>query len=157
MNTDSMSSSQFVENVGKLERTSDWYLIDQQKIDQFAETTDDHQFIHVDPERVKAETPFDGTLAHGFLTLSMLSAMIGSSFPVVEDAALSLNYGFDKIRFLNPVPSGARIRSHIKLIESTLRKPGELLNRFAVTVEIENIERPALIAEWLGLAMLKKD
>ncbi len=157
MNSQKWPASRLMEEAGKLEKSSDWYLISQEMIDQFADTTNDHQFIHVDEERTKAETGFDGTIAHGFLTLSCLSSMIQSCFPRVSNAAMSFNYGFDKIRFLNPVPSGARIRGHFKLLECEPRNPGEIMSRYGVTVEIENIEKPALVAEWLGLAILEKE
>jgi len=157
MNNELWLSSRFIEESGSLERSSDWVLITQDLINQFADTTDDHQFIHVDEARAKAETPFGGTIAHGFLSLSYLSAMIYNCFPKMSDAAMSFNYGFDTIRFLHPVPSGARIRGHFKLLESSLRKEGEIMNRYGVTIEIENIEKPALIAEWLGLAILTKE
>jgi acyl dehydratase len=157
MNTEQWPSSKFIEESGSLERSSDWVLISQDIINQFAETTNDHQFIHVDEARTTAETTFEGTIAHGFLSLSYLSAMIQNCFPKMNDAAMSFNYGFDKIRFLNPVPSGARIRGHFKLLESSLRKEGEIMNRYGVTIEIENIEKPALVAEWLGLAILTKE
>lgn len=142
---------------GTLARTSNWIDIAQSRINQFADATDDHQFIHVDLERTRAETEYDGTIAHGFLSLSMLSTMIARTLPRVENAVMSLNYGFEKIRFLNPVASGARIRGHFVLEECQLRKPNELLSRYGVTVEIENIEKPALIAQWLGLAILKDE
>ena len=157
MNSQKWPSSRFMEEAGKLEQSSDWYLISQKIIDQFADTTNDHQFIHVDEERTKSETSFNGTIAHGFLSLSYLSSMIQNCFPRMSDAAMSFNYGFEKIRFLNPVPSGARIRGHFKLLECAPRNPGEIMSRYGVTVEIENIEKPALVAEWLGLAILNKD
>ena len=139
---------------GTYEATTSWMPVTQEMIDGFANITHDHQFIHVDPVRAKAETPFGGAIAHGFLTLSLLSAMIYEVLPAPEGAVMGLNYGFDKIRFLNPVPAGARIRGHFKLLECAERKPGELLSRYAVSVEIEGIDAPALAAEWLGMAIL---
>lgn len=139
---------------GSLERVSDWVTIDQSKIDLFADATHDHQFIHIDPKRTIDETPFEGTIAHGFLSLSMLSSMISSSFPSIENTAMSINYGFEKVRFLNTVASGSRIRGHFKLGECKLRKPNEILSQYNVSVEIENIEKPALVAQWLGLTIL---
>jgi len=157
MNTEKWPSSRFIEEAGSLQRSSDWILINQDLINQFANTTNDHQFIHVDETRTKAETAFEGTIAHGFLSLSFLSSMIQNCFPAMSDAAMSFNYGFDKIRFLHPVPTGARIRGHFKLLECSPRNEGEIMNRYGVTIEIENIEKPALAAEWLGLAILAKD
>jgi acyl dehydratase len=157
MNSKKWPASKFIAEAGNLERSSDWIVVDQQRIDQFADTTQDHQFIHVDEARAKAETMWEGTIAHGFLSLSLLSSMIQNCFPSMDETAMSINYGFDRIRFLNPVRSGARIRGHFKLLECTPRKPGELMNRYQVTVEIENIEKPALVAEWLGLAIQKED
>lgn len=147
----------YIASVGNLSTTSDWYVIDQAKIDSFADVTQDHQYIHIDEKRAAAETPFGGTIAHGFLSLSLLSSMIETSFPTIEGVALSINYGFDKIRFLAPVPAGARVRGHIKLIECKPRKQGELLSRYEVSVEIENSDKPALVAEWLGLAILEQE
>ena len=157
MTTQIWPASKFIEQAGKLELVSDWMMVDQPRINQFADATDDHQFIHVDTERTKAQTAWDGTIAHGFLTLSLISSMIHQAIPAMEEAVMSINYGFEKIRFLNPVPSGSRVRGHFKLLECAPRKPGELMRRYQVTVEIENIEKPALVAEWLGLAILKKD
>lgn len=152
-----MKLEDFMAAAGTLERTSDWVEVSQELINQFADATLDHQFIHIDEERAKAETPFGGTIAHGFLSLSLLSHFVETTLPGLENAAMGINYGFEKIRFLMPVPAGARLRGHFKLAECTERKPGEILNKYEVTVEIENIEKPALIAEWLGLTILKKD
>ena len=126
--------------------TSDWFLIDQDRIDHFADTTEDHQFIHVDPEAAKA-TPFGGTIAHGFLTLSMLAPfMSGFDKPEVQ---MSVNYGFNKVRFLSPVKSGKRIRGHFKLLELVEKRPGQWQQTVEVTVEIEGEDKPALLAEWI--------
>jgi len=105
----------------------------------------------------KSETPFGGTIAHGFLSLSLLSKFISDVIPQIEHKEMVINYGFEKIRFLMPVPSGSRLRGHIKLIECNERKQGEYLSKYDVAVEIENIEKPALVCEWLGLTVLKKD
>lgn len=129
---------------------SKWFEVDQARIDAFAKITEDEQFIHVDPEAAKA-TPFGGTIAHGFLTLSLLSALAIEAMPVPEGAAMGVNYGFDKVRFLSPVPAGGRIRGRFRLLEATERKPGEWLIRFECTVELEGAEKPAIIAEWLNL------
>jgi len=140
---------------GTLERTSDWVMVDQKLINLFADATYDHQFIHVDEERAKNETPFGGTIAHGFLSLSLLSHFVETTLPGIEGAVMGINYGFEKVRFLMPVPAGSRLRGHFKLVECTERKPGEILNKYEVTVQIENSDKPALIAEWLGLTIVR--
>lgn len=126
---------------------SRWFTVDQPMIDAFAETTNDRQFIHTDPDRA-AETAFGGTIAHGFLTLSLLSAMSYDALPPVREQTLGINYGFDKVRFLAPVRSGACVRGRFVLTETRLRGADMLLTRYAVTVEIENEPRPALTADW---------
>ncbi len=151
------SVAKYIEQAGVLHVTSHWHMIDQAKIDQFANVTNDHQFIHVDENRTRRETSFGGTIVHGFLSLSMLSAMIGESLPPIKGVALTINYGFNSIRFLAPVPSGSRIRAHIKLLECAPRKPEELLSKYAISVEIENLDKPALVAEWLGLTILEQE
>ncbi len=129
---------------------SPWLRVDQMMIDAFADVTFDHQFIHVDPARAKAETPFGGTIAHGFLVLSLLSRMFYEAIPPVAGTTMGVNYGFDKIRFLNPVLSGARIRGRFTLAEAIERAPGEITTRYTVVVEIEGAHRPAIAAEWLN-------
>ena len=129
------------------EWVSRWFTVDQARIDAFAEVIEDHQFIHVDPERA-AETRFGGTIAHGFLTLSLLSAMAYDAIPLT--GALSVNYGFDRIRFLSPVPSGARVRGRFTVAEVEERVPGETTMHRDVSVEIEGAARPALVARWLN-------
>jgi len=132
--------------VGEVIGTSDWLLVDQARIDAFADTTEDHQFIHVDPEAAKA-TPFGQTIAHGFLTVSLLAPMMARmDKPEVQ---MSVNYGFNKLRFLTPVKSGKRIRGHFKLLELIEKRPGQWLQTVEATVEIEGEAKPALIAEWL--------
>lgn len=135
--------------VGKNAGTSDWFLIDQSRIDVFADVTEDHQFIHVDAEAAK-ETPFGTTIAHGFLTLSMLSAMIYNAVPDVEGASMGINYGFNKIRFLSPVAVNVRIRAHFTLQTYREDKPNEGTSIWDISVEIEGQSRPALVAEWIG-------
>ena len=126
---------------------SDWLEVDQKRIDAFADTTEDHQFIHVDPEAAKA-TPFGQTIAHGFLSLSLLAPMMASAMekPKVE---MSVNYGFNKVRFLSPVKSGKRVRGHFKLLELVQKRPGQWQQTVEVTVEIEGEDKPALLAEWI--------
>lgn len=147
-------AAEILRMAGVFEAVSSWIEIDQARIDAFAEATMDRQFIHVDPVRARAETPFGGTIAHGFLTLSMLSAMAYEVLPRAAEAVMGINYGFEKIRFLAPVPAGSRIRGRFLLAACELRKPTEMLSRYAVTVEIEGADRPALAAEWLGMAVL---
>ncbi|MCR9129912.1 MAG: MaoC family dehydratase [Alphaproteobacteria bacterium] len=134
-------------------KTSSWFEIDQDRVNAFADVTLDHQFIHVDPERAKAETPFGGPIAHGFLTLSMLSHFAGESLPAFPAGAIGINYGFDKVRFLSPVPVGARIRGVFTLASAEERKPGQIQLIQDVTVEIEGGAAPALSAQWLSLVV----
>ena len=136
--------------VGKEIGVSSWHLIDQPRIDTYADVIEDHQFIHVDPERAK-ETAFGTTIAHGFLTMSLLSIMSYEVMPVIAGTTMGVNYGFDKLRFISPVRSGKRVRGRFVLAEAKLRKPNELQSRTNVTVEIEGEDKPALVAEWLGL------
>jgi acyl dehydratase len=137
--------------VGHEVGASSWHVVDQKRIDVYADVIEDHQFIHVDPERAKAETSFGTTIAHGFLTMSLMSIMSYEVMPVIEGTTMGVNYGFDKLRFLSPVRSGSRVRGRFTLAEATLRKPKELLSRTHVTVEIEGEEKPALVADWIGL------
>jgi acyl dehydratase len=134
---------------GKEIGVSDWLEVSQEKINAFADITEDWQFIHVDPDRA-AQTPFGSTIAHGFLTLSLLSAMAMDAIPRLEDTTMGVNYGFDKIRFLSPVNSGARIRGRFKVISADELKPGEMTIKYHVEVEIEGRTRPALTAEWIS-------
>ncbi|WP_441235474.1 MaoC family dehydratase [Bradyrhizobium sp. 930_D9_N1_4] len=137
--------------VGNEIGVSSWHLVDQPRIDTYADVIEDHQFIHVDPERAKKETAFGTTIAHGFLTMSLLSIMSYEVMPVIAGTTMGVNYGFDKLRFISPVRSGKRVRGRFVLAEAKLRKPNELQSRTNVTVEIEGEDKPALVAEWLGL------
>lgn len=137
--------------VGKEIGVSSWHMIDQPRIDTYADVTGDHQFIHVDPERAKTETAFGTTIAHGFLTMSMMSVMSYEVMPAIAGTTMGVNYGFDKLRFISPVRAGKRVRGRFVLAEAKLRKAGELQSRTNVTVEIEAEDKPALVAEWLGL------
>ncbi|MEM8652104.1 MAG: MaoC family dehydratase [Pseudomonadota bacterium] len=139
---------------GELKCTSPWVDITQDLVNTFADATHDHQFIHVDLEKAKM-TPFGGTIAHGFLSLSLLSKFASDCLPGVEGAVMGINYGFDKVRFLMPVPATAKLRGHFKLLECGERKPGEYLSKYEVSVEIENNETPALVAEWLTLTVVR--
>ncbi len=129
---------------------SGWLTMDQQRIDEFAESTEDRQFIHVDPQAA-AQTPFGMTIAHGFLSLSMLSRMAAEVMLIPDTTRMALNYGLDRVRFIAPVKSGKRIRGRFRLDSIEEKAPGQLLLRHTVTVEIEGEEKPALTAEWLGL------
>jgi acyl dehydratase len=129
---------------------SSWLTMDQQRIDEFAESTEDRQFIHVDPQAA-AQTPFGTTIAHGFLSLSMLSRMAAEVMLIPDSTKMAVNYGLDRVRFIAPVKSGKRIRGRFRLDSIEEKAPGQLLLRHSVTVEIEGEEKPALTAEWLGL------
>ncbi|MGJ4902517.1 MaoC family dehydratase [Bradyrhizobium sp. HKCCYLS2058] len=139
--------------VGREIGVSSWHVLDQKRIDTYADVIEDHQFIHVDPEKAKG-TPFGTTIAHGFLTMSLLSVMSYEVMPAIEGTAMGVNYGFDKLRFISPVKSGKRVRGRFVLAEATLRKPKELQSRTHVTVEIEGEDKPALVADWIGLIYL---
>ena len=132
---------------------SDWITVDQARIDAFAEATEDHQFIHVDEEMAK-QTPFGGTIAHGFLSLSLLSRMAADVMLVPDTIRMGVNYGFDRVRFLAPVKSGKRVRGRFTLDAADEKAPGQLLTRHTVTVEIEGEDKPALTAVWLGLLFI---
>jgi acyl dehydratase len=136
--------------VGEEVGISGWIEVDQQRIDSFAEATEDRQFIHVDPNAA-ARTPFGGTIGHGFLTLSLLSRMAADAMPIPEGMAMVVNYGLDRVRFLAPVRSGKRVRGRFALAAVEEKAPGQLLLRHDVTVEIEGEDKPALSAHWLTL------
>ena len=137
-------------HVGEEVGVSSWLTIDQQRIDEFADATEDRQFIHTDPQAA-AQTPFGGTIAHGFLSLSMLSRMAAEGMLVPDNIRMAVNYGLDRVRFIKPVSSGKRIRGRFRLDSVDEKAPGQVLLRHTVTVEIEGEEKPALTAEWLGL------
>jgi acyl dehydratase len=129
---------------------SDWLQIDQDRISAFADATLDHQFIHVDPERA-AQTPFGGTIAHGFLTLSLLPHLLASASVPIDGIVMAINYGTDKVRFLEPVNVGSHIRARTVLTSAEERRPGQWLVKQTTTVEIEGKDKPALVAEGLTL------
>jgi acyl dehydratase len=135
---------------------SGWITVDQSRIDGFAELTGDHQFIHVDPVRASAETPFGGAIAHGFLTLSLLSAMAYDALPAIEGTAMGVNYGFNRLRFLAPVPAGASIRGRFRLARLDETRSGEVTSTYDVQIEIEGREKPVLAAEWLTRSYLAR-
>jgi acyl dehydratase len=129
---------------------SDWILVDQAAIDGFADVTGDHQFIHVDPAAA-AQTPFGGTIAHGFLTLSLLSQMAAGVMLIPPTIRMGVNYGFEKVRFIAPVRSGKRVRGRFTLASAAEKRPGQWQFLHQVTVEIEGEDKPALTADWIGL------
>lgn len=139
--------------IGEEVGVSRWFEVTQARIDAFADCTEDRQFIHVDADRARA-TPFGGTIAHGFLTLSLASAMSYDAVAPLEGVAMGVNYGFDKLRFLAPVPAGSRVRGRFKLLSAEDKGGGRWLLKHELTVEIEGGDKPALIAEWLGMQML---
>ena len=136
--------------IGQEVGVSDWILVDQARIDAFAEATEDRQFIHVHPEAA-ALTPFGGTVAHGFLTLSLLSGMGAEAMLLPDGLKMAINYGLDRVRFLAPVRAGSRVRGRFVLDLAEEKAPGQILMRHTITVEIDGEEKPALTAEWLGL------
>ena len=138
---------------GQTVGVSDWIEVGQKRIDQFADATDDHQFIHVDPAAASA-VGFGGTIAHGFLSLSLLSRMAADVMLIPDTTKMAVNYGLDRVRFLAPVKSGKRVRGHFMLESATEKAPGQLLLKHQVSVEIEGEEKPALTAEWLGLIFI---
>ncbi len=146
-----ISLAAYQDMVGREIGVSSWHMVDQKRIDVYADVIEDHQFIHVDPIRAKAETAFGTTIAHGFLTMSLMSIMSYEVMPVISGTTMGVNYGFDKLRFISPVRSGSRVRGRFILAEAKLRKPKELQSRTNVTVEIEGEEKPALVADWIGL------
>ena len=132
---------------------SSWLTVDQARIDAFAEATEDRQFIHTDPAAA-AQTPLGGTIAHGFLSLSLLSRMAAEAMLVPDGIKMALNYGLDRVRFLSPVRAGKRVRGRFTLDSVEEKAPGQVLMRHLVTVEIEDEDKPALTALWLGLIFI---
>jgi acyl dehydratase len=136
--------------IGSEVGVSDWLTVDQPRIDTFADVTDDHQFIHVDPVAA-AGTPFEGTIAHGFLTLSLLSRMAADAMLRPDGIKMGVNYGFERVRFLAPVRAGKRVRGRFTLASFEEKRPGQFQFTHTVTVEIEGEDKPALIADWIGM------
>lgn len=148
-----LTKDTLTDHIGEEIGVSPWVEMTQANVDAFAEITRDPQFIHVDPEKA-AKTPFGGTIAHGFLTLSMLTYFLQEGAEVtIEGTTMGINYGFDKLRFLAPVRVGKRVRGRIKLLSAEESKPGQFRLKYEVMVEIEGEEKPALIAEWLTMAI----
>jgi acyl dehydratase len=144
-------------SVGSEVGVSPWRAVTQHMIDLFADATDDHQFIHCDPERAARETPFGGTIAHGFLSLSLLSAMTFETLPPLEKGKMGVNHGFDQVRFLAPVKTGSRIRARFVLAEVKARPSRWVLVAHVVTIEIEGSVKPALTARWLTLTFVEPE
>ena len=144
-----MSPQELQAKIGENIGTSEWLEVSQERINQFAEATGDFQFIHVDLEKAKM-TPFGGTIAHGFLTLSLIPALgATSNGPRIDGVKMGVNYGGNKTRFLSPVRSGKRVRAHTKLLELIEKRPGQWQQTNEITIEIEGEEKPALICEWI--------
>ncbi|PZO70801.1 MAG: nodulation protein NodN [Pelagerythrobacter marensis] len=144
-----MSPQDIQARVGENIGTSEWVEMSQERINKFAEATGDHQFIHIDPAKA-ALTPFGGTIAHGFLTLSMIPYLSANSdLPKVDGVKMGVNYGGNKTRFISPVRSGKRIRGHWKLLELVEKRPGQWQQTHEITIEIEGEDKPALITEWI--------
>lgn len=139
--------------IGQKVGVSNWITVDQPMIDQFAKTTHDDQWIHIDPDRAARETPFGGTVAHGFLTLSLASRFAYDCFDMAPGQVMGINYGFNKLRFLSPVRAGSRLRGRFTLTSVTQRNNTDLLRETVLTIEIEGQDTPALVADWLGLAV----
>ncbi|SFU06840.1 Acyl dehydratase [Mesorhizobium sp. YR577] len=150
-----VSLEQLLSGVGKEVGVSPWRTVTQTMIDQFADATDDHQFIHCDPERAVRETPFGGTIAHGFLTLSLLSAMTYETIPPLEGGDMGINQGFENLKFVAPVKTGARIRTRFVLADVKARPSGWVQVAHDVTIEIEDSKKPALTARWLTLTYVE--
>jgi acyl dehydratase len=129
---------------------TEWFEIKQDRVDQFAHCTDDHQFIHVDSERMK-DSHFGGTIAHGFLSLSLLAGHSPTDWPQLENCVMSLNYGLDRVRFINPVRVNSKVRFRTKILSVTQKSPGRVLIKAEKTLEIDGQEKPAMIAETLGM------
>ena len=145
-----VTATEMKAKVGETLGSSEWILVDQNMINKFADATGDHQFIHVNEDMAKM-TPFGGTIAHGFLTLSLFPVMMAKSdCPKVEGVKMGVNYGGNKVRFLTPVRSGKRVRGHFKLLDLEEKRPGQWQQTLEFSVEIEGEDKPALIAEWIS-------
>ena len=150
-----LSFKDLKEKLGLEVGVSRWFTIDQERVDKFADLTEDWQYIHVDPVAAK-KTIFNGTIAHGFLTVSLLSAMYYDAIPLLEGSTLGVNYGFDKLRFLSPVKVGSKVRGRFELSELREVRPFEISTIWRVEVEIEDFEKPALVAHWIGRQYLSE-
>lgn len=149
-----ISREAYLDSSGQEFGPGEWFNIDQERINNFAAATEDYQFIHIDPEAA-AQTPFGTTIAHGFLTLSLLSKLVPDISVYPEDVAMGVNYGMNKLRFLQPVKVGSDIRVRSKILSVDEKRPGQLLTTSEITVEIKGEEKPAMIVEWLTMTFLK--
>ena len=149
-----LSVDQLNDYIGEEVGISEWLLVDQERINQFAEATGDHQYIHVDSERA-AQTPFGSTIAHGFLTMSLMVLMGYEGSTKLKNSVMGINYGFDKLRFLNPVKVNSKIRGRFRLISAEEKNTNQWLLKHNITVEIAGEEKPALVAEWLGMTVVE--
>ncbi|WP_233807925.1 MaoC family dehydratase [Paraburkholderia sp. HP33-1] len=151
MNSNEYSMAALESFVGRELGVSNWVVVDQARIDAFAQCTGDTQWIHVDVERAKRESPFGGTIAHGYLTLSLLAALAIEIGVIPKDASAGLNYGLDKVRFMTPVKAGARVRSRATLLAVERKSGGRVIVRMANELQIDGEDKPALIAETLAM------
>jgi len=149
-----VEQSELANLIGSVIGKSDWLEIDQDRVNVFADVTEDHQFIHVDPEKA-AMTPFGGPIAHGFLTLSLLSKFAETASITIKGAVMGVNYGLDSVRFLNPVGVGKKVRGIFILKDVIEKKPGQILLTYSVSVEIDGVDKPALVADWLGMQFIQ--
>ena len=149
-----LSVDQLNDYIGEEVGISEWLLVDQERINQFAEATGDHQYIHVDAERA-AQTPFGTTIAHGFLTMSLMVLMGYEGSTKLKNSVMGINYGFDKLRFINPVKVNSKIRGRFRLISAEEKNTNQWLLKLNITVEIAGEERPALVADWLGMTVVE--
>ena len=146
-----MTPQEMQAKIGETIGTSEWLLVDQEMIDKFADATGDHQFIHVNPA-MAAMTPFGGTIAHGFLTLSLIPVLTDKSdIERPEGIKMALNYGGNRVRFLQPVRSGKQVRAHFKLVGLSEKRPGQWEQTVEITLEIEGEDKPGYVAEWISL------
>lgn len=149
-----LSLDEAQQHIGEEVGISPWLEITQERVNQFAQASGDFQFIHIDPERAKAETSFGGPIAHGFLTLSLLSMLSAQSSTIkIAGCTVLINYGLDKVRFMNPVKVGARIRARFTLVSAQEKSPGHFLVKHKAVIDIEGETKPAMIAEWLGMSV----
>jgi len=149
-----MTGTVFTDNIGKKLKPGDWFLIEQSRINQFADVTEDHQYIHIDQQRA-AESYLGGTIAHGFLVLSLLPKLIEKSLITPDNIVMGINYGFDKVRFLNPVRPGDKVRVTGEVVDIQDKGDGRYLQKVAVTVEIKGQEKPAIFCEWLNMFVVQ--
>jgi len=153
MSIKAVSAEEYLGMAGTKLGVSDWITLDQERINVFADCTEDHQFIHIDQEAA-AKTPFGGTIAHGFLTLSMLVKLCEGVSVHPQGVVMGVNYGLNKVRFLAPVRAGKRVRAHVELASVEQKDDNRFLTQQNITVEIEGEDTPALYAEWLGMTLI---